>query len=149
VFQTGPDGLIPVIVLTTGTVPENTLHALSPGIQVDHTYARLIHGLALRLPPSDLQAISAAPGVRAVYPDLRVEASLAESVPLVGAPQVWDLEDGDGQPVTGLGIRIAIVDSGVDYSHPALGTYAPQVVTRTLSVVLPIHLPVVARASTL
>jgi len=56
-----------------------------------------------------------------VYPDTRVEASLTESVALVGAPQVWALSDDLGRPVTGVGIRVAIIDSGVDYAHPALG----------------------------
>jgi subtilisin family serine protease len=143
-----PPDLVPIIV-TAGDVPESALHALSPPIHVDHVYARLIQGLAPRLPPADLQAIGSAPGVCSVHPDRSVEASLAESVPSVGAPHIWPLEDGDGQAVAGQGIRIAIVDGGVDYSHPALGTYAPQVVTRTLSVVLPIYLPVVARESTL
>jgi subtilisin family serine protease len=46
---------------------------------------------------------------------------LDESVALINAPAVWALQDDAGQPVIGTGVRIAIIDTGVDYRHPDLG----------------------------
>lgn len=53
-------------------------------------------------------------GVTKIWLDGRVTASLDESVPQVGAPEVWD------RGFTGAGITIGIVDSGIDAEHPDL-----------------------------
>jgi subtilisin family serine protease len=53
-------------------------------------------------------------GVQRILLDGRVHASLDESVPQVGAPEVWD------RGFTGTGMKIAIVDGGVDAHHPDL-----------------------------
>jgi subtilisin family serine protease len=122
-FAVDPEGLVRVIVLLSPDQRENVklLAELLPTAQIDRRYTYLIQGLALRLEPADLPALRAHPGVQAVYPDARVEAALADSVPLVGAPQVWALADAAGQPATGQGVQVAVLDTGVDYTHPALG----------------------------
>ncbi|QNP68997.1 S8 family serine peptidase [Streptomyces roseirectus] len=49
-----------------------------------------------------------------VWLDAKVRASLAESVPRIGAPALWK----SGQ--TGKGVTVAVLDSGVDETHPDL-----------------------------
>ena len=51
-------------------------------------------------------------GVEKIWLDGRVRVSLDESVPQVGAPDVWDAG------FTGDGVTIGVVDSGVDGGHP-------------------------------
>ena len=48
-------------------------------------------------------------------------ALLDKSVPLVNTPAVWQLKDSEGDYVTGKGVIVAVLDTGVNYSHPDLG----------------------------
>ncbi|WUT87815.1 S8 family serine peptidase [Streptomyces melanogenes] len=43
------------------------------------------------------------------------------SVPLINAPQVWRRKDPVGHSADGTGTTVAVLDSGVDYTHPDLG----------------------------
>lgn len=91
------------------------------GLELRREYSYLLNGLAVSIKMGDVKRIAALPGVRGVYPDYQVCASLDDSVPLIGADQVWTMLDPGGQPVTGQGMRIAVIDSGIDYTHPDLG----------------------------
>jgi subtilisin family serine protease len=61
------------------------------------------------------------PNVKNVYPDSIVKVSLINSVPFIKADQVWRYYSIEGIPLDGTGIKVGIVDTGVDYTHPALG----------------------------
>jgi subtilisin family serine protease len=84
-------------------------------------FTYVYNGLAITTRDGDKEAIAKTPGVRAVYPDYQVHASLKESVPLVGAPTVWAMRDSSNRPVIGTGVRVAIIDTGIDYNHTDLG----------------------------
>ncbi|MBC8255249.1 MAG: S8 family serine peptidase, partial [Ardenticatenia bacterium] len=90
-------------------------------LQPTREYVYIFNGLAASLKRGDVERIEGLPGVRAVYPDHQVQALLDESVPLIGAPEVWAMTDAGGVPVTGEGVRVAIIDTGIDYTHPDLG----------------------------
>jgi len=89
--------------------------------QVRREYTYILNGLAATIKMADMKRIAALPGVRGVYPDYEVHALLEDSVPLIGADQVWTMLDPSGQPVTGQGMRVAVIDTGIDYNHPDLG----------------------------
>lgn len=90
-------------------------------LQVRREYSYIFNGLAASVKMADMERIEALPQVRAVHPDYQVHTLLDDSVPLIGADQVWTMQDPCGQPVTGQGIRVAILDTGIDYTHPDLG----------------------------
>lgn len=56
-----------------------------------------------------------------VYRNEKVQAILDKSVALIGASDVWKLTDSSGNPLTGKGIKVAIIDTGIDYTHRELG----------------------------
>ena len=85
------------------------------------SYTLAFNGLAVQLPAGQAARLRELPGVRAVHPDLRMRASVDVSVPLIGAPKLWARSDPFGVPVRGRGITVAVIDTGVDYTHPDLG----------------------------
>lgn len=103
------------------TAALDSLRAQGLLLGIQHQFFTAYNGLAIRARAGDREKILQIPGVRAVYPDYQVTALLPQSVPLIGAPAVWALHDGGGLPVTGNGVRVAVVDSGIDYNHPDLG----------------------------
>ena len=70
--------------------------------------------VAVELDPRQLEALLASGLIVSVHEDRRVRPHLKQSVPLVQAPVAW------GQGATGDGQVVAILDTGVDSSHPFL-----------------------------
>lgn len=83
---------------------------------IRHTYRMAFAGASATVSRASLAAIRALPYVRAVHEDGKVQASLARSVPHIGVPEVWQQYGRRGK-----GIVVAIVDTGIDYTHWALG----------------------------
>jgi cysteine-rich repeat protein len=79
-------------------------------------FSKVFNGFAARLSRAEQEEILRLADVRAVHADPEVRATLDVSGPLIGAPQVWS-EYG----FTGEGTVIAIIDTGVDYTHTDLG----------------------------
>lgn len=65
-------------------------------------------------PAAAAKARSLDDGIDRLWLDGRVEASLKESVPQVNAPQAW------AQGYDGTGRKVAILDTGIDDTHPDL-----------------------------
>jgi subtilisin family serine protease len=81
----------------------------------------IINGVSASLKPAALDALAGDPAVLRVEPDVVARITLDTSVDEIRARQTWLLSDGANNPLTGVGQRIAIIDTGVDYTHPDLG----------------------------
>ncbi len=68
-----------------------------------------------------LAAIRALPGVKSVRVVRPEYPTNSTSVPFIGAPQVWTDTLGIGKNLTGAGVKIGIIDTGVDYLHANFG----------------------------
>lgn len=70
--------------------------------------------LALEVDEADLQALAGLQEVTGIQIDAVAAPTLAESTPLIGATKAW------AAGYTGAGWTVALIDTGVDSSHPFL-----------------------------
>jgi serine protease AprX len=112
-----------VIVSGTPGALGSVQHAVrAAGGQVTHTLG-IINGVSARVPAAALSALQATPGVRAITPDssghlLGVDPSLGYDVnkdegSLYDVAQITHAQQAWNSKVTGQGIDVALIDSGV------------------------------------
>jgi len=94
----------------------------SNNLSLIYEYMRIFNGLALKVKDKNiLKKIKSHSSVKKIYKDTYVKLNLHESARIIKANKVWTLKDKDGNLITGKGIKVAILDTGVDYNHPDLG----------------------------
>ena len=93
---------------------EERLRRAVPDAKVSWRYQVVLDGLAVVVPEGSAARIAAIPGVASVYPSVRYEHALFRSPQTIGAPQIW----GQTLATAGQGVKIGIIDDGVDQTHP-------------------------------
>ena len=86
------------------------------GGTVEAKYQYAYNGIKVRLASRKVAALARQPGVKAIHPVPTYTVDNRRSVPFIGAPAVWQ-DFGD----TGNGQTIAVIDSGIDYTHANFG----------------------------
>jgi len=89
--------------------------AAIPAARVTWRYQVVLDGLAVLVPSEDVPRLGSVPGVAKVWPNVRYRALLDRSPELIGADQLWGAPSFSS---AGNGIKIGIVDDGVDQAHP-------------------------------
>ena len=138
--QQGGPGIAPtrariIIGLSVGFVPEGLLRAEERTAQAQTVAAaqdavaavltrfaarqverfHVFPGMAAEVPLAAIPALTNHPDVAFVEPDALAAPTLAESAALVGAPAAW------ASGYSGAGQAVAILDTGVDRTHPFFG----------------------------
>ncbi|MDP4099279.1 S8 family serine peptidase [Paenibacillus sp. P96] len=102
-------------------------------LTVNYKYTTVLNGMEVTLPADKIPALAKLPGVKSVHenktyfsipveepPALTAEEAtydvLFDEAPLkqIGVPDAW------AQGLTGEGIKVGVIDTGIDYNHPDL-----------------------------
>ena len=96
---------------------EELLTAPEIGARVQYRTQRLFNGIAAFVDPARVDAIRALPGVKSVKPLVLHVPTNSTSVPFLAVPpQVWQAFGSAGE-----GVKVGIIDSGIDYQHAMFG----------------------------
>ncbi len=85
-----------------------------PAAAVHWRYRLVANGFSVSLPTEQIDVLRGLPGVRDVYESVPYEPQLDRSPAQIGAPTVW----GSNLATSGQGMKIGIIDTGVDPNHP-------------------------------
>ncbi len=107
---------------------EQKVKDVSPQAQIIYRYRMALNGFAIYAPIEDVPAIQNLPGVKKVSPirqmaraevlnEQKVEGKTSgvDSVNFIGAKEAW------AKGFRGQGMRVGILDTGIDYTHAMLG----------------------------
>jgi subtilisin family serine protease len=85
-----------------------------PAAQIGWRYRLVANGFSVTLPSNDVSQLRSLPGVRDVLPTTSYAPRETSSPEQIGAPALW----GAGLDTAGQGMKIGIIDSGIDPTHP-------------------------------
>ena len=91
------------------------VHVIDPNARVIARVQLVLNAVFVEVDASKLSEIAKDPAVVRIAPVGNYEMDLSETVPYIGAKAVQDAG------VTGKGIKVALIDSGIDYTHAAFG----------------------------
>ncbi|MBB6450889.1 minor extracellular serine protease Vpr [Geomicrobium halophilum] len=109
---------------------QDDIDVLASDYEIGHEYGHVFSGFSVELPEDEIPNLLNIDGIEAVYPNMEYEVtaedemiSIAEdefdplmldSGPYIGSEEAHNLG------YTGEGVTVAVIDTGVDYTHPDL-----------------------------
>ncbi len=81
----------------------------------------VIFGAVIEIPRRFIQTLNQTGIIASLEESAEYKLDLENSVKMVDANGVWELKDALNSNITGKGIKVAVIDTGVNYSQPILG----------------------------
>ncbi|MEH6936346.1 S8 family serine peptidase [Bacillus sp. JJ664] len=91
-----------------------------PDIKVRQKFTETYYGFSVSGSLEELSQIAKMPLVNDFHFVTTYKAHVEESIPFIGADEAENYRDQRGRIITGEGIKVGIIDTGVDYRHPDL-----------------------------
>ena len=91
-----------------------------PNLQIRNIYDTLFYGLSVKGEQKEINRLLTFKGVKKMYPNKSYHVSIDESAPFIGATAFRHAFLNGEQKLTGKGIKVGVIDTGIDYTHPDL-----------------------------
>ncbi|MDG5787316.1 S8 family serine peptidase [Evansella sp. AB-P1] len=91
-----------------------------PSMTVRKTFTTLYNGFSVELLRKDVERLKSLECINRIDEVAYYEPSLDESVPFIGGDEIRQMLDEEGENLTGKGVKVAVIDTGMDYEHPDL-----------------------------
>jgi subtilisin family serine protease len=89
--------------------------------KVLNRHSKLHNSIVVDLTDQQRELLLASKNVKKIHPVANLSKFLVASVEKVQASKVWAKTDAVGNEMTGRGVTVAIIDTGIDYTHSYLG----------------------------
>lgn len=91
-----------------------------PSLKLRKVYKHAITGFSLAGPKQDVAKLQQESSVQFVTEVSTYHVAVDESVPFIGGNQVSYFYDAKKKRITGKGVKVGVIDTGIDYTHPDL-----------------------------
>ena len=93
-----------------------------PGITVRREFKRVLHGFSIEGERRDIEALKKIIQAKSISEVQTYTAMIDQSVPFIGGNEVRGLFDKNNHRLTGQGVKVGVIDTGIDYNHRDLRT---------------------------
>lgn len=121
-FQKDQMDDIVIVKVKEGHMQEvmDEVKSLIPEVKIRKEFSKLFYGFSAQIPHGKRKQLDGVKGVFRVDQNVTYEAMLGDSVPFIGTDKVRHSLDKNGRKLTGKGVKVAVIDTGIDYHHPDL-----------------------------
>jgi minor extracellular serine protease Vpr len=117
-FNNGANGRYQAALAQARNDFKQWLKATNSPAQVLREYDTVLNALAVQLNGASFDSLRAGPGVTSVEPSLTYAPTMDRSPAIINAPAAWAAVGGAAN--AGAGIKIGVLDTGIDQRHPFL-----------------------------
>src|SRR5712664_4238276 len=117
-FNNGANGRYQAALSQARNDFKQWLKATNSPTQVLREYDTVLNGFGVQLNGATFDSLRAGPGVTSVEPSLTYAPTMNRSVGVINAPAAWTALGGVAN--AGAGIKIGVLDTGIDQTHPFL-----------------------------